>query len=56
MAFMDYILRRSIGKDLHFITSTTIDTLDYSGDGFGMASSKVIFACHGKCIRDLLLH
>ena len=53
MAFMDYILRRIDWKrDLHFITSTTIDTLDYSGDGWN-AGSKVIFACHGKCIRDL---
>lgn len=51
--FFDYILRRiRFERDLHFITHTTIDTLDYSGEGWN-AGSKVILACCGPVIRSL---
>ena len=39
-------------RDLHFITNTTIDTLDYSGEGLNMGS-KVVLAAVGKPIREL---
>lgn len=39
-------------RDLHFQTKTTIDTLDYSGDGWN-AGSKVIVACCSDPIRKL---
>ncbi len=39
-------------RDLHFITNTTIDTLDYSGDDWNMGS-KVIWACAGSPKRTL---
>lgn len=39
-------------RDLHFQTKTTIDTLDYSGDGWN-AGSKLIIACHGPKLREL---
>lgn len=39
-------------KDLHFYTNTTIDTLDYSGDGLN-AGSKVVFAAAGEQKREL---
>lgn len=39
-------------RDLHFQTRTTIDTLDYSGDGLNMGS-KVVIAASGKPIRTL---
>ncbi|MEW4488601.1 UbiD family decarboxylase [Thalassoglobus sp. JC818] len=39
-------------RDLHFQTKTTIDTLDYSGDGFN-AGSKVVVAAAGKPVREL---
>jgi 4-hydroxy-3-polyprenylbenzoate decarboxylase len=38
--------------DLHFQTKTTIDTLDYSGDGWN-SGSKVVIACCGDKKRDL---
>ena len=38
--------------DLHFITRTTIDTLDYSGEGFNQGS-KVIIAAGGQSRRTL---
>lgn len=51
--FFDYVLRRiDFTRDLHFQTKTTIDTLDYSGDGWN-AGSKVVMACRGKAIRSL---
>ncbi|MEZ4910467.1 MAG: UbiD family decarboxylase [Saprospiraceae bacterium] len=53
MAYFDYVLRRiDWRRDVHFITATTIDTLDYSGHGWNQGS-KVIMACHGKPIRSL---
>ena len=39
-------------RDLHFETCTTIDTLDYSGDGFN-EGSKVVIAAAGPKRREL---
>jgi 4-hydroxy-3-polyprenylbenzoate decarboxylase len=39
-------------RDLHFHTNTTIDTLDYSGDGLNMGS-KVVIAAVGPKRREL---
>ncbi len=39
-------------RDLHFHTRTTIDTLDYSGDGLN-AGSKVVIAAAGASRRTL---
>src|SRR5690606_36864815 len=39
-------------SDVHFQTNTTIDTLDYSGDGLN-AGSKVVFTAVGDKKRDL---
>jgi len=39
-------------RDLHFQTKTTIDTLDYSGEGFN-SGSKVVLAAVGSPIRSL---
>ncbi len=52
-AFFDYMLRRiHLTRDIHFYTHTTIDTLDYSGDGLN-TGSKVVLAAYGEQIRDL---
>jgi len=40
-------------RDLHFQTSTTIDTLDYSGDGLNKGS-KLVVAAAGEPCRTLL--
>lgn len=46
-AFLQHILKRiDFTRDLHFHTNTTIDTLDYTGDGLN-AGSKVVFAAAG---------
>lgn len=51
--FFQYVLQRiDWRRDLHFQTKTTIDTLDYSGDGWN-AGSKVIMACNSDPIRSL---
>lgn len=51
--FFQHILSRiDLGRDLHFQTRTTIDTLDYSGDGWN-AGSKLIIAARGPVIRKL---
>src|SRR5690606_10981417 len=53
VAFMSHILERiDLSRDLHFHTNTTIDTLDYSGDGLN-TGSKVVFAAAGTKKRDL---
>lgn len=39
-------------RDLHFQTQTTIDTLDYSGEGLN-AGSKVVLAAVGPAVRTL---
>lgn len=52
-AYLDYVLRRiDMKRDVHFYTNTTIDTLDYSGDGLN-TGSKVVLAAYGDIIRDL---
>ncbi len=51
--FLNHVLKRVDWKrDLHFQTKTTIDTLDYSGDGLN-AGSKVVIAAAGKVKREL---
>jgi 3-polyprenyl-4-hydroxybenzoate decarboxylase and related decarboxylases len=51
--FLRHILERiDFSRDLHFHTETTIDTLDYSGDGLN-AGSKVVFAAAGSRKREL---
>ena len=51
--FLIHILERiDFRRDLHFHTNTTIDTLDYSGDGLN-AGSKVVFAAAGNKKRVL---
>jgi 4-hydroxy-3-polyprenylbenzoate decarboxylase len=52
-AFFRHVLERvDWRRDLHFQTNTTIDTLDYSGDGLHQGS-KLIIAAHGPAIRKL---
>lgn len=51
--FFRHVLERfDPTRDLHFITKTTIDTLDYSGSGWN-AGSKLIWACRGDKQRNL---
>jgi 4-hydroxy-3-polyprenylbenzoate decarboxylase len=54
-AFFRHLLERVDWQtDLHFQTSTTIDTLDYSGSGFN-EGSKVVIAAAGSARRSLPL-
>ena len=51
--FLTHVLERiDFEKDVHFHTNTTIDTLDYSGDGLN-SGSKVVFAAAGGKKREL---
>jgi 4-hydroxy-3-polyprenylbenzoate decarboxylase len=50
--FRHFLERADWTRDLHFQTKTTIDTLDYSGDGWN-GGSKVVMACRGEAIRKL---
>lgn len=51
--FLHHILSRiDFKRDLHFYTQTTIDTLDYSGEGLN-SGSKVVFAAAGEPKRVL---
>lgn len=51
--FFNHVLERvDWTRDLHFQTQTTMDTLDYSGDGWN-AGSKVVIACCGDKRREL---
>lgn len=51
--YLSYIFERiQWQRDVHFYTNTTIDTLDYSGDGLN-TGSKVVFAAYGEKIREL---
>lgn len=51
--FFRHVLERiDLTRDLHFQTKTTIDTLDYSGEGWN-AGSKVVVACCGDKRRVL---
>jgi 4-hydroxy-3-polyprenylbenzoate decarboxylase len=52
-AFLQHVLSRmDFRRDLHFHTQTTMDTLDYSGEGLN-AGSKVVFAAAGEVKRTL---
>ena len=52
-AFFRHVLERvDWANDLHFQTRTTIDTLDYSGDGLNQGS-KLVVAVAGPKRRDL---
>ncbi len=52
-AFFTYMLARvDWTRDLHFHTRTTIDTLDYSGEGLN-AGSKLVVAATGPARRTL---
>lgn len=52
-AFLQHVLSRfDPGRDLHFHTKTTIDTLDYSGTGLN-AGSKLVWAAAGPPRRRL---
>lgn len=51
--FLQFVLRRiDLTRDLHFLTNTTIDTLDYSGTGLN-SGSKLIAAAYGETRREL---
>lgn len=51
--FFRHVLERiDFTRDLHFLTKTTIDTLDYSGTGLN-EGSKVILAAAGEQRRSL---
>lgn len=51
--YFKYVLERiDFTRDIHFYTKTTIDTLDYSGDGLN-TGSKVVFAAYGEKQREL---
>lgn len=53
VTYFKYILERlHLDRDIHFYTNTTIDTLDYSGDGLN-TGSKVVIAAYGEKIREL---
>lgn len=52
-AFFRHMLQRiDWSRDVHFYTNTTIDTLDYTGDGLN-AGSKVVFAAVGGPAYEL---
>ena len=50
--FTHFLERVNWQRDLHFQTKTTIDTLDYSGDGLN-EGSKVVIAAAGEIKREL---
>ncbi len=53
VAFLKHCLERlDMRRDLHFITETTMDTLDYSGSGLNRGSKLILAAC-GKVKRQL---
>lgn len=54
--FFRHILERvDLSRDLHFITRTTIDTLDYSGISLNQGS-KLLLAVAGRSRRKLATH
>ena len=54
MGFFIHLLERiDLARDIHFVTATTMDTLDYSSSGLNRGS-KVILAAAGEKKRDLL--
>ncbi|MBK9258016.1 MAG: UbiD family decarboxylase [Saprospiraceae bacterium] len=50
--FRHFLERVDWRRDLHFQTKTTIDTLDYSGEGWN-GGSKLMIACRGPKLRTL---
>ncbi len=50
--FKHFLERVNWQNDLHFQTNTTIDTLDYSGNGWN-SGSKLVAACCGEKKREL---
>ncbi|MBP6431959.1 MAG: UbiD family decarboxylase [Ferruginibacter sp.] len=51
--YLQFILQRiDLGRDIHFYTKTSIDTLDYSGEGLN-TGSKVVIAAYGDVKREL---
>ncbi|QTE36724.1 UbiD family decarboxylase [Mucilaginibacter gossypii] len=51
--FLKHILQRiDLTRDLHFYTNTTIDTLDYSGEGLN-SGSKLAVTVAGEIKREL---
>jgi 4-hydroxy-3-polyprenylbenzoate decarboxylase len=47
--FFKHVLERiDLGRDLHFITRTTMDTLDYSGISLNQGSKLIVAACGPK--------
>lgn len=53
LSFFKHILERiDLTRDLHFQTKTSIDTLDYSGEGLN-EGSKLVLAAVGSPIRNL---
>lgn len=51
--YFKYVLERiNLERDIHFYTKTTIDTLDYSGNGLN-EGSKVVFAVYDDKNREL---
>lgn len=51
--YFSFVLQRiNLQRDIHFYTNTSIDTLDYSGDGLNRGS-KVVFAAAGDVKREL---
>lgn len=52
-AYFEYVLSRiDLANDIHFYTKTTMDTLDYSGEGLN-TGSKVVIAAYGDVKRNL---
>ncbi|MCP4814365.1 MAG: 3-octaprenyl-4-hydroxybenzoate carboxy-lyase, partial [Planctomycetaceae bacterium] len=52
-AFLMHVLKRvDLTRDLHFQTRTTIDTLDYTGEGLNQGS-KLVLAAAGPELRTL---
>lgn len=53
--YLQFVLERiDFGRDIHFYTNSTIDTLDYSGTGLN-SGSKVVFAAYGEQLRKLAI-
>lgn len=46
--FRHLLERMDLARDFHFITRTTMDTLDYSGISLNQGSKLVLAACGGK--------
>ncbi|MCB0507543.1 MAG: UbiD family decarboxylase [Bacteroidetes bacterium] len=51
--FHHFLERIDLSRDIHFQTKTTIDTLDYSGEGLNSGSKVIIAAC-GEKKRELI--